>query len=93
MRTINAIEHSDVCVLMIDATQGDIESQDLNIIHLIVKIIKDFVIVVNKWDLIVDKQTMTTKYFEEKLEKVWRLLETFQLFFICYRKTTHHESN
>ena len=69
MRTINAIEHSDVCVLMIDATQGDIESQDLNIIHLIVKNHKGIVIVVNKWDLIEDKQTMTTKYFEEKIRE------------------------
>jgi GTP-binding protein len=66
MRTINAIEHSDVCVLMLDATLG-IESQDLNIIHLIVKNHKGIVIVVNKWDLVEDKNTMTTKHFEEQI--------------------------
>lgn len=65
MRTIRAIETSDVCVLMIDATLG-IESQDLNIIHLIEKNHKGIVIVVNKWDLI-EKDTMTTKKFEEEI--------------------------
>lgn len=67
MRTIRAIETSDVCVLMIDATLG-IESQDLNIIHLIGKNHKGLVIVVNKWDL-VEKDTMTTKHFEERIKE------------------------
>jgi len=67
MRTIRAIETSDVCVLMIDATLG-IESQDLNIIHLIGKNHKGLVIVVNKWDL-VEKDTMTTKQFEERIKE------------------------
>lgn len=67
MRTIKAIENSDVCVLMIDATQG-LESQDLNIIHLIEKNHKGLVIVVNKWDL-VEKDTMTTKHFEERIRE------------------------
>lgn len=67
MRTINAIETSDVCVLMIDATQG-IESQDLNIIHLIGKNHKGIVVVVNKWDL-VEKTTLTTKHLEEQIRE------------------------
>jgi GTP-binding protein len=66
MRTIRAIETSDVCVLMIDAQQG-IESQDLNIIHLVGTNHKGLVIVVNKWDL-VEKETMTTKHFEEAIK-------------------------
>lgn len=73
MRTIKAIENSDVCVLMIDATQG-LESQDLNIIHLIEKNHKGLVIVVNKWDL-VEKDTMTTKHYEERIREAmapWR---------------------
>ncbi len=68
MRTINAIENCDVCVLMLDATQG-IESQDLNIIHLINKNHKGFVVVVNKWDLVEDKTTMTTKHMEEAIRE------------------------
>ncbi len=68
MRTINAIEHSDVCLLMIDATEG-IESQDLNILSLIEKNHKGLVIIVNKWDLYQDKNTNSTKEYEEKVRE------------------------
>ncbi len=51
MRSIRAIESSDVCILMLDASQG-IESQDMNIFNLIIRNKKGCVIVVNKWDLI-----------------------------------------
>ena len=54
MRSIRAIEHSDVCILMIDATRG-IESQDMNIFQLVQKNDKSLVVVVNKWDLVEDK--------------------------------------
>ena len=58
MRSIRAIEHSDVCVLMIDATTG-MEAQDMNIFNLIIRNRKACVLVVNKWDLFVkDSQTM-----------------------------------
>ncbi len=62
MRSVRAIENSDVCILMLDATQG-IESQDLNIFSLAQKNHKGIVIVVNKWDL-VEKTTNTHKEFE-----------------------------
>jgi len=65
MRAIRAIEHSDVCVLMIDATLG-FESQDQNILNLIRKNKKGIVIVVNKWDL-VEKSTNTVKEFTKKI--------------------------
>ncbi|MGZ3882994.1 MAG: ribosome biogenesis GTPase Der [Bacteroidia bacterium] len=67
MRTINAIEHSDVCVLMIDATQG-IEAQDLNILFLAEKNFKGVMIVVNKWDL-VEKETNSSKEYEERIRE------------------------
>lgn len=51
MRSIRAIEESDVCILLIDATRG-MEAQDLNIFHLIERNRKGVVIVVNKWDLV-----------------------------------------
>ena len=54
MRSIRAIENSDVCILMIDATRG-IEAQDMNIFQLIQKNNKSLVVVVNKWDLVQDK--------------------------------------
>ncbi len=67
MRSIRAIENSDVCVLMLDASQG-VESQDLNIFNLIVRNKKGCVIVVNKWDLI-DKGNNTMKEYRELIEK------------------------
>lgn len=65
MRAIRSIENSDVCILMIDATEG-IQAQDLNIFYLIQKNGKGCVIVVNKWDLI-EKDTMTMKIFKEDI--------------------------
>jgi GTPase len=61
MRSVRAIENSDVCLLMIDATRG-IEGQDINIFNLIIKNKKGVVILVNKWDL-VEKDTGSTKEF------------------------------
>ena len=62
MRAIRAIEESDVCLLMLDATQG-IEAQDLNIFRLIQRNRKGLVILVNKWDLI-EKDNHTAKHYE-----------------------------
>ena len=67
MRSIRAIEESDVCILMLDAQQG-LESQDLNIHNLIVRNRKGCVIVVNKWDLI-EKDSNTMKEWREFIAK------------------------
>lgn len=66
MRSIRSIESSDVCILMLDATQG-VESQDMNIFNLIVKNKKGCVIVVNKWDLI-EKGNNTMKEWREGIK-------------------------
>ena len=63
MRSIRSIENSDVCILMLDASQG-LEQQDINIFSLIQRNNKGVVIVVNKWDLI-EKSNNTHKEFEE----------------------------
>jgi GTP-binding protein len=68
MRSIRAIENSDVCILMIDATRG-IESQDMNIFQLIQKNNKSLVVVVNKWDLVEDKSTVVMKTFENAIRE------------------------
>ena len=68
MRSIRAIEHSDVCILMIDATRG-IESQDMNIFQLIQKNQKSLVVVVNKWDLVPDKDQKVIKTFENAIRE------------------------
>ncbi len=66
MRSIRAIENSDVCILMIDATRG-IESQDMNIFQLIQRNNKSLVVVVNKWDLVEDKSNIAIKTFENAI--------------------------
>ena len=65
VRSIRSIEYSDVCVFMIDATEG-LQKQDLNIFYVIEKNRKGVVLVVNKWDLI-EKDNKSTKEYEEKL--------------------------
>lgn len=67
MRSIRAIENSDVCVLLLDATQG-LESQDLAIFSLAVKNKKGIVILVNKWDL-VEKDTKTANEYKKRILK------------------------
>ena len=66
MRSIRAIENSDVCILMIDATRG-IEAQDLNIFQLIQKNNKSLVVVVNKWDLVENKSSKVMNTFEDAI--------------------------
>jgi len=66
MRSIRAIENSDVCILMIDATRG-IEMQDMNIFQLIQKNNKSLVVVVNKWDLVEDKTQKAISTFENAI--------------------------
>jgi GTP-binding protein len=66
VRAIRSIENADVCVLMIDATRG-IEAQDMNIFSLIQKNKKGLIIIVNKWDLVENKDNNTIKTFENAI--------------------------
>ena len=66
MRTIRAIEHSDVCIVMVDATIG-FDAQDLNIFHLAEKNNKGIVVLVNKWDLVENKETMTMEHYRKMI--------------------------
>lgn len=68
IRAIRAIESSDVCILMIDATRG-IESQDLNIFQLIQKNKKGLVVCVNKWDLVESKTSKDIKRYETAIRE------------------------
>ncbi|WP_430615073.1 ribosome biogenesis GTPase Der [Flavobacterium sp. JP2137] len=67
MRSVRAIEHSDVCILIVDATRG-FEGQDQSIFWLAEKNRKGIVILINKWDL-VEKETMTTVQFERDIRE------------------------
>ncbi|MBO4943769.1 MAG: ribosome biogenesis GTPase Der [Muribaculaceae bacterium] len=80
IRSIRAIEASDVCILMIDATRG-IESQDVAIFSLIQKNKKGLVVCVNKWDLVEDKSTAAIRHFEEAIRARFAPFTDFPIIF------------
>jgi GTPase len=84
MRAIRALEFSDVCLLMIDATLG-FEAQDMNIFHLAVKNRKGIIILVNKWDL-VDKETNTVKHFENHIKNILAPFNDVPILFISAKE-------
>ena len=80
MRSIRAIENSDVCILLIDATRG-IESQDLNIVQIIQRNNKSLVVVVNKWDLVEDKSKEAIAHFENAIRNRMAPFTDFPIIF------------
>lgn len=80
IRSIRAIEASDVCILMIDATRG-IESQDVNIFSLIQKNHKGLVVVVNKWDIAEDKSREAIRHFEDAIRNRFAPFTDFPIIF------------
>lgn len=80
MRSIRAIENSDVCILMIDATRG-IEAQDMNIFQLIQKNKKSLVVVVNKWDLVEDKSQKAIDFFKNAIHNRMAPFTDFPIIF------------
>ena len=81
IRSIRAIENSDVCVLMLDATRG-VESQDLNIFSIIQKNKKGLIVCVNKWDLVEDKSTAVIKTYERAIRERMAPFTDFPILFI-----------
>lgn len=80
IRSIRAIENSDVCILMIDATRG-IESQDTNIFSLIQKNKKGLVVCVNKWDLVENKSKEAISIFENGIRNRFAPFVDFPIVF------------
>ena len=80
VRSIRAIENSDVCILMLDATRG-IEGQDLNIFSLIQRNQKGLVVVVNKWDLVEDKTVKVMKNYEDAIRNRFAPFNDFPIIF------------
>ena len=80
MRSIRAIENSDVCVLMVDATRG-IEGQDVNIFQIVQKNQKGLVVVVNKWDLVEDKSNEAIRHFEHAIRERFAPFTNFTIIF------------
>ena len=80
IRSIRAIEASDVCILMLDGTRG-IESQDVNIFSLIQRNKKGLVVVVNKWDLVEDKSITAIKHYEATIRERFAPFTDFPIIF------------
>ena len=80
MRSIRAIEYSDVCILLIDATRG-IESQDVNIFSIIQKNNKGLVVLVNKWDLAQNKSQQAMTHFEQTIRERFAPFTDFPIIF------------
>lgn len=80
MRSIRAIENSDVCVLLIDATRG-IEGQDMNIVQVIQRNSKGLVVVVNKWDLVEDKSQAAISHYEDAIRQRMAPFSDFPIIF------------
>lgn len=80
LRSIRAIEYSDVCILIIDATRG-IESQDVNIFSIIEKNRKGLVVLVNKWDIAHDKSMKSIDYMEQTIRARFAPFTDFPIVF------------
>jgi GTP-binding protein len=81
MRAIRAVEEADVCLLVQDAVQG-IESQDLNIVRLAQKRHKGVVVLVNKWDLVEEKDTNTARNYERYIKSKMEPFDDVPVLFI-----------
>ena len=80
MRSIRAIENSDVCILLLDATRG-IEGQDMNIFQVIQRNNKGLVVVVDKWDLVEDKSQQAISHFENAIRSRMAPFSDFPIVF------------
>ncbi len=80
MRSIRAIENSDVCILLIDATRG-IEAQDMNIFQIVQRNHKSLVVVINKWDLIENKSHEAMEHFENTIRSRMAPFTDFPIIF------------
>ena len=80
LRSVRAIENSDVCILLVDATRG-IEAQDLNIYQLIQRNKKGLVVCINKWDLVEDKSNKAIKELENAIYERFAPFTDFPIIF------------
>ncbi|MFN4080642.1 MAG: ribosome biogenesis GTPase Der [Saprospiraceae bacterium] len=81
MRAIRAVEDADVCILVLDAVQG-LEQQDMNILRLAQKRHKGVVILVNKWDLIQNKEANTARDYEAAIKRKLAPFDDVPILFI-----------
>ena len=80
LRSIRAIENSDVCILIIDATRG-VEAQDVNIFSIIQKNRKGLVVLVNKWDIVAEKSQQSISTMENAIRERFAPFTDFPIIF------------
>jgi GTP-binding protein len=80
LRSIRAIENSDVCILLIDATRG-IEAQDVNIFSIVQKARKGIVVLVNKWDIAAEKSQQGITAMEQAIRSRFAPFTDFPIIF------------
>ena len=86
LRSVKALEDSDICIVMIDATRG-VEAQDVSIISLAERNKKGIVILVNKWDLIENKETNTSEEFKKEIYERIKPIDYVPILFVsCVTK-------
>jgi GTP-binding protein len=86
LRSVKALEDSDICIVMIDATRG-VEAQDVSIISLAERNKKGIVILVNKWDLIENKETNTSEEFKKEIYERIKPIDYVPIIFVsCVTK-------
>ena len=86
LRSVKALEDSDICIVMIDATRG-VEAQDVSIISLAERNKKGIVILVNKWDLIENKETNTSEQFKREIYERIKPIDYVPILFVsCVTK-------
>jgi GTP-binding protein len=87
IRAIKAMDEADICLLLIDASKG-LAAQDLNIFSLAVKKGKGIVLLVNKWDLVANKETNTAKEYEKDLKQRLAPFKDVPILFISVKEKT-----
>jgi len=91
MRSINAVEKSDVCLLLIDAQQG-MEAQDVNLFRLAQRNAKGIVILVNKWDLVEKDHKSTAKFTDHIHSKIAPFTDVPVIFISALTKQRIHKA-
>lgn len=87
IRAIKAVDEADVCLLVLDAVKG-IAQQDLNIFSLAVRKGKGIIVLVNKWDLVQNKETNTAKDYEKRLKEKLAPFTDVPILFISAKEKT-----
>jgi GTP-binding protein len=85
LRSVRALERSDIIILMLDAQQG-MESQDLKILSMAIENNKGVLILVNKWDLVENKTSKTTQEFEKQIRESMHMVSYLPIMFISVQE-------